>query len=168
VFVAWLTQLLCDTMAPKYLVGFNSKHYDEPVLNRCLGARVFNGVVHLDVLDIVYRFYPELEQHKLGFLYQHFFGRPLEGAHDASADVLATLDILEAVLVDLEKTKAQMAEEMAVPKPYDIFPISKKYKGWRSSQVPKSMARWLLETSAKEDNPLRPDLLATVEMILKQ
>jgi DNA polymerase III epsilon subunit-like protein len=162
--VAWQAFLLGQAIAPQFLVGFNSKSFDEPILNRCLGAPVFPAVLaHLDVLDIAYRFFPTLISHKLGALYQEFLGFPLAGAHDASVDVIGTLDLLKAMRVKIGMTIEQLAEDMAVAKPYSIMPIG-KHKGKLLTDVDPGWARWMRQNATD----MRADLQASVDFILQR
>lgn len=52
------------------------------------------------VLD-AFRFWQILEPRTLSDAYRHFCGRTLEGAHEAGADVAATLDVLDAQIAKL-------------------------------------------------------------------
>lgn len=159
--VAWHAYLLSEALKPDFLVGFNSKGFDEPILDRCLGHPVFPGIPHLDVLDIAYRFFPELPGHKLGQLYETFMGFPLAGAHDATADVFGTLDVLRAMQVKIGMTLPQLAQDMATPKPYSIMPIG-KHKSKLLNDVDPGWARWMSQNATD----MRPDLQATVNYLL--
>lgn len=158
---AWQANLLNREMRPKYLVGFNSISFDEPIINRCLGSKVFEGTQHIDVLNVAYRFFPELPSHKLGALYETFFNKPLAGAHDASVDVFGTLDLLHAMRTKIGMTMAQLGEEMKTPKVYSVMPIG-KYRGKTPDTVDPGWARWM----KKNATDMRPDLQRTVDYIL--
>jgi len=160
--VAWNVHLLYVQMMPKYLVTFNGKTFDEPILNRCLGQPVFPGVLHLDVCDIAYRHFPMLPNHRLGTVYAEFMGKELLGAHGASADANATLDLLQAIRVKLGMTLDQLASEMSKPKPYAIIPIG-KYKGTMIDDMGIGWARYMRDNATD----MRPDLQATVDYIIR-
>lgn len=161
VIMAWQAHLLTKEMGPKYLVSFNGKLFDEPIIDRCLGFKVFEDTEHLDVLDIAYRFFPMLESHKLGAVYEHFVGRSLSGAHDASADVIGTLDVLAVMRKKIGMTMAQLAEDMRTPKPYPVMPIG-KHKGKLVDDVGYGWAKWMSSNATN----MRADLQATVDYIL--
>jgi DNA polymerase III epsilon subunit-like protein len=159
--VAWTAYLLHNAFQPEYLVTFNGETFDEPILARCLGAPVFPGARHIDVLSVAYRYLPGLPSYRLGALYQELLGWPLENAHDASADVNATLDLLKAMRVRIGMTMDQLASEMETPKPYAIYPIGKKYAGWLIEDIPQSYGQWALSAFTS----IRPDLLVTLKAI---
>jgi len=158
--VAWTAHLLHNVFQPEYLVTFNGQTFDQPILDRCLGAPVFPGTRHIDVLSVAYRYLPGLPSYKLGALYQELLGWPLENAHDASADVTATLDLLKAIRVRIGMTMDQLATDMLTPKPYALMPFG-KHSGSLLEDVPASYGRWCLENF----DSIRPDLRVTLERI---
>ena len=80
------------------LAGFNSNKFDVPVLvEEFLRAEVdfeMNGRNFVDVQTIFHK----MEQRTLSAAYQFYCNKPLENAHSAEADILATYEILEAQL----------------------------------------------------------------------
>jgi DNA polymerase III epsilon subunit-like protein len=145
------------------LVGFNTSTYDGPMLEACLGYPVLSQYRQLDLLDVIYRYYPTLEHKKLTELHQHFLKQELTGAHGAIQDCIGTARVLLWVCRDLEKSVDDLQAELAVPKPYSVMPIG-KHRGKPISQVPSSWARWMLNNATD----MRPDLQLTVEAIVKQ
>ena len=95
-------------------------------------------------------------------LYEQFMGRPLAGAHDATVDVWATLDLLFRASEILGKDLATLHAEGLVPTPYSVLPISKNHRGKPIQEVPKSWAVWM----KKNASGMRPDLAATVDWII--
>jgi uncharacterized protein (DUF3820 family) len=89
----------------------------------------------------------------------------LEGAHDAAADVIGTLDLLDAMRKKSAMTLERLVEEQNKAKPYAIIPFG-KYAGQLISDVPRSWASWMANKAAEEGNPLDCDLQATVDTIL--
>ena len=158
--VAWTAHLLHNSFQPEYLVTFNGETFDEPILDRCMGGKVFPGARHIDVLSVAYRYLPGLPSYKLGALYQELLGWPLENAHDASADVNATLDLLKAMRVRIGMTMNHLASEMETPKKYAVFPFG-KHKGKLIEEVPQSYGQWALNSFTS----IRPDLLVTLKAI---
>lgn len=159
--LAWQVQQLCRAMNPGFLITFNGRIFDEPIIDRCGGGKVFEGIMHLDVLDAAFRLLPGLASHKLDFLYRHFTGQELVSAHDAVTDVIATLDVLAGIRSATGKSTRDIAVEMAEPRPYEVMPVG-QYKGKPVSQVDPSWARWMQANQPS----MRPDMRATVDAIL--
>ena len=158
---AWSSKLLVQSLQPTYVTGYNILTFDLPIIDRCCGAQVFEGCLPVDVLNVVMRYFPTLESHKLGEVYRHFMGKELSGAHDASADVIGTLDVLNAILPKIQMSLSDLHADMAVAKPYSVMPIG-KHKGKRLKDVPRSWANWM----ATNATGMRPDLKLTVDHIL--
>lgn len=160
---AWSTELLIRELNPTCVVGFNSECFDVPMLSACLGREAELQVPHLDVLSVAYRYLPGQPSYKLTALYQEFVGRPLEGAHGAVADANATLDLLKAIRVRVGMTLEKLVEDMAVPKPYVVFPFG-KYAGELVERIPAAYGRWCLTNFTD----IRPDLKVTLESITRR
>jgi DNA polymerase III epsilon subunit-like protein len=159
---AWSCRLLVQSLQPTFVTGYNIESFDLPIINRCCGAPVFEGCQVLDVQNIVMRYFPTLEGFKLGQVYERFIGRPLAGAHDASADVIGTLDVLNALLPLVQMSLSDLAEDMKTPRPYSVMPIG-KYKGRLLKDVPRSWFSWMKINASN----MRPDLKATVDSGLR-
>lgn len=146
-----------------YTVGFNSSNYDLPMANNVLQRQAFN-LPHIDVLRFARRYFPDVKGHlggkTLGELHQVFLGRPLEKAHSAVADIVGTLDLLQALQAKAGATLEQMAEDQAVARPYVFMPLG-RYIGLPIEDVPRSWAAFM---STRQD--LDPDLRATVDAML--
>lgn len=143
------------------LAGFNTTRFDTPIFEKCCNTEVANRVTQLDLLDVIYRYWPTLENKKLVGVYEHFTGKPLVGAHGAIQDCIGTAAVLKKVCEHLQKTPDELAEELKTPKVYEIMPIG-KHKGKRISEVPHSWAQWM-RNNAKD---MRADLEKTVNYIL--
>ena len=80
------------------LAGFNSIRFDLPLLQaelkRAGGLFELRGVRHLDAM----RIFHTMEPRNLTAAYRYYCDADLTGAHDALADVNATLDVLDAQL----------------------------------------------------------------------
>jgi len=78
------------------LAGFNSIRFDLPLLQaelRRAGSTLsFDGTRHLDAMAIFH----QMERRDLTAAYRFYCDKTLEGAHDALADVTATLEVLDA------------------------------------------------------------------------
>lgn len=143
------------------LAGFNSSTFDTPMADHCYGRKVFSTYPQLDVLDILYRYYPHLLKKKLSLVYKEFFNEELTGAHGAMEDCYGTARVLDYACKDQNVTAAELVEELKTPVVYDIMPIG-KHSGLEVDQVPAGWARWMYE-NAKD---MRPDLDATINYIL--
>jgi DNA polymerase III alpha subunit (gram-positive type) len=161
----WVVDMLFQAYSPDIILTYNGSQFDIPILNECIGREIFPRVKQLDLLDVMYRNYPTLQSFKLGSVYEKFVGHPLEEAHQAISDVNGLIYLLKAVLADLKTTATELADDLAIARPYTIFPISKNHKGKKLKEVPISFARRLLEQNP--NGGMRPDLAASVEAILR-
>jgi DNA polymerase III epsilon subunit-like protein len=157
---AWNVELLLGALGGATVVTFNGETFDVPMLDQCLGRKMVLPGPHIDVLSVAYRFFPGLPSYKLSSIYEQLLGAPPVGAHDATADAGFTLDLLKAIRVKIGMTVEQLVEEMAVPKPYSLFPFG-KHKGALLADVPRSYGIWAL---ANFDS-IRPDLRVSLELI---
>lgn len=170
--IAWQMKLLGEQLGDFVLVTFNGNSFDVPMINNCLGEPVFK-VGHIDVLRFARHHFPQVKGSRskggqtLGELYEIFCGRPLEGAHDAAADVIGTLDLLDAMRKKSGVTISDLAKEQSQAKKYAVIPFG-KYSGKLISEVPKSWAQWMVNKAAEEGNALDCDLEETVKFILSQ
>ncbi len=101
-FATWLQG--CD------LAGYNSDNFDVPMLiaefERVGVEFPESDTVFVDVLKIERL----VNAHTLEATYQRYTGQPLEGAHDAMADIRATLAVLEKQLEKFEALPKVPAE----------------------------------------------------------
>lgn len=94
------------------LGGYNCKRFDIPILvEEFLRAGVLINVKNYKIVD-VYKILSKAEPRTLEGTYMRFFGKPLEGAHGAEADIIATIEVLEELekLYDLPDTSDEMHE----------------------------------------------------------
>ena len=145
-----------------YTIGFHSHRFDLPMTNNILQRQAFN-LPHIDVLRFARRYFPDVRGHlggkTLGELHQVFLGRPLEKAHSAVADIIGTLDLLQALQAKAGASLEQIAEDQAVARPYVIMPLG-RYIGLPIAEIPRSWATFM------QDKDLDADLRATVNAIL--
>ena len=145
-----------------YTIGFHSHQFDLPIINNILQRQAFN-LPHIDVLRFARRYFPDVRGHlggkTLGELHQVFLGRPLEKAHSAVADIVGTLDLLQALQAKAGASLEQIAEDQAVARPYVIMPLG-RYIGLPIAEIPRSWATFM------QDKDLDADLRATVNAIL--
>jgi DNA polymerase III subunit epsilon len=108
------------------LAGYNSNRFDIPLLaeefNRCCGYPFpFPGTLMLDAFTI----YSKNERRTLTDALRFYTGKALDNAHEASADVAATITILEAQLSHYQELNEATLEELhqlskANPKQVDL------------------------------------------------
>lgn len=75
--------------------GYNSNKFDVPLLMTEFGRCNINfpedGINYVDVMQIE----RHVNSNKLGDVYKRYTGKDLEGAHDATVDVNATIEVLK-------------------------------------------------------------------------
>lgn len=80
------------------IAGFNSNHFDVPMLvEEMLNAGVNFDISRSRLID-VQNIYHKLEPRTLSAAYKYYCGQELEGAHSAANDTLATYEVLKAQL----------------------------------------------------------------------
>jgi len=93
-----LAQEIYDFIGDSDLSGYNSDRYDIPMLMEEFARAGINFDVSkrrlIDVQKIFYR----MEPRTLMAAYKLYCGKHLEGAHDALADVRATVDVLKGMI----------------------------------------------------------------------
>lgn len=104
-------QSLLNYIAGCDLGGFNSDKFDIPLLGEELKRSGFDfpteQIARVDVLSL----YRVLFPNTLTEIYKRLFGFEFDGAHDAEADVIATIEILEKLIEDKpEITPAEIDE----------------------------------------------------------
>ena len=156
----WQVSVIVDALKPDALVTMNGRTFDVPMTKNLLGTDPFEGLMHFDVLQMAFRYYPELKSRKLAALHQHFLNAPLEGAHDATADVIGALRVFEAMRTQLVMPYEKLDQELSTPKAYPVIPFG-KYAGCTIDEVPVSWAKFM-----NKQGDLSPDLQATVDHIL--
>lgn len=162
----WQAAQLLHAYQNDLIVTYNGSQFDLPMLSRIsYHDPVFNRL-NLDVLDLLYRHYWNLESFKLSAVYKTFFGEEISNAHSAVHDCKASLRIARHLSYQLQTPLTELAEMQRTPRPYEIFPISKKHKGKPLSEVPVSFAKWLRDENIKTGQTMRPDLAASVSVIL--
>ena len=145
-----------------YVCTYNGYSFDVPMANNTLSRQAFT-IPHIDVLRMVRHKFPEvrgaLGGKKLTELYEVLLGRTLEKAHEAVADIAATLVLLGDLLERTGMSLAQLAEEQRKPRAYHILPLG-KYMGTAVEQVPRSWYQFM------QTKQIDPDLRATVDAML--
>lgn len=111
---AAVAQELADLLAGQTLVGFNCLRFDVPLLaaefDRAGVAFDWGAVTVLDlfVLDGV------ANPRTLSAVYARLFRKPLDGAHGAMADAVATRDVFREIVHRYPALRGKTAEELAL------------------------------------------------------
>ena len=96
-------QEFCQFIQDAIITGHNIRGYDMDILNQNLLKHNLKPVdfsnINFDTLDLVRRFYPNLPNHKLEFLSNHFQFET-KSNHNSLDDVLATWELLHKLLED--------------------------------------------------------------------
>ena len=79
------------------LGGFNCKRFDIPILiEEFLRAGILISIKEFNIID-VFKILGKVEPRTLEGTYKRFFGKSLEGAHNAESDIIGTIKILEEI-----------------------------------------------------------------------
>lgn len=96
-------QEFCQFIQDAIITGHNIRGYDMDILNQNLLKHNLKPVdfsnINFDTLDLVRRFYPNLSNHKLEFLSNHFQFET-KSNHNSLDDVFATWELLHKLLED--------------------------------------------------------------------
>ena len=96
-------QEFCQFIQDAIITGHNIRGYDMDILNQNLLKHNLKPVdfsnINFDTLDLVRRFYPNLPNHKLEFLSNHFQFET-KSNHNSLDDVFATEELLHKLLED--------------------------------------------------------------------
>lgn len=96
-------QEFCQFIQDAIITGHNIRGYDMDMLNQNLLKHNLKPVdfsnINFDTLDLVRRFYPNLPNHKLEFLSNHFQFET-KSNHNSLDDVFATWELLHKLLED--------------------------------------------------------------------
>lgn len=96
-------QEFCQFIQEAIITGHNIRGYDMDILNQNLLKHNLKPVdfsnINFDTLDLVRRFYPNLPNHKLEFLSNHFQFET-KSNHNSLDDVFATWELLHKLLED--------------------------------------------------------------------
>jgi len=137
------------------LVTYNGCNYDLPLLSR-KGCHLLNHD-HIDVYHLVQR---DLHSYglKLSEVYENYIGRPLDGAHEATADCHACITILQKFCEEREMDEQMLIDYMAKPVLLDAFPFG-KHKGKEFGNIPRGYLRWARDNF----NNVSPDMAFTLQ-----
>lgn len=92
-----LSQEIYDFMEDCDIGGYNCKRFDIPILiEEFLRAGIPVSIKSFKIID-VYKLLMKAEPRDLGSTYKRFTGKDIVNAHSAEADIIATIDILEAL-----------------------------------------------------------------------
>lgn len=101
------------------LAGYNSNRYDIPVLVRELAeAGILMDISLRNAID-VRNIYTRKEARTLSAAYEFYTGRPLDDAHSAMIDVVATKQVLEEQMWKYKGELPDTIEDLALYSNYD-------------------------------------------------
>jgi len=108
-----LAKSLYEFMKDCYLAGYNSNFFDIPMLQeeflKCGIEFPDNSQITIDVCSIFKHF----EKRDLSSALKFYCGKDMENAHDAQADIDATVDVFLAQLTRYEELKDKDISEIA-------------------------------------------------------
>lgn len=126
------------------VVSFNGNRFDNQIAKR-VG---WTPMLSIDVYKYAAQLKREktLEKANLGATYQYFFGRPLDKAHDAMADITATLDLIKPMIEHSGKDNLDEFHRMLQG---DDGTVEMKlgfgkHKGKKIKFVPDDYLKWML------------------------
>lgn len=136
--------------------GYNVAKFDIPIVDRQLTQCGKSGAFDNSFIYDAFVVYKKHATRTLTDALKYYTGKPLEGAHDALADVNATLDIIRAQL-EIEKGDIRAVSEQTMPKPSErvgttshvILQDGKhilnftRHKGTPLDQCEKSLLTWI-------------------------
>lgn len=97
----------------KILIGYNIIVFDIPVLMNEFDRAGVDVELSGQVIDVM-KLETALESRKLAAVYERYTGKPMENAHDAMGDIIATETILQYQLKTIERRKLNEKEIMEV------------------------------------------------------
>lgn len=153
-------EMVNDTEAEAVL-GYNSARYDDIIARRA-GMRDFPSL-DIYVLASRLRTMGKIEAGKLGEVYEEVTGRAAENAHDAFADIVMTLDLVQPLMAlagisDVRGLTEWLGTPFANP---DMRMPFGKHKDKKIRNLPKSYVRWALDNMTLEG-----DLKLSLEAVL--
>ena len=171
-FSFYITRIL-SSIANCYLSGYNIRRFDIPLLaaEAERAGHKEHGLYDMEIID-VYPLYNEYRSHKLIAAVLDLCGRDLEDAHDAEADVMGTIDVLDALAskweiddpAELVKKStpegfADFAGKLALDDDGNVIYAIGKDKGKRLKDEP-GFAYWMLNKDFPEEtkNVIRKEL----------
>ncbi len=93
-----MAQRILDIFADSDVVGYNSNHFDVPMLTEQLSMIGYDFNVNSHRYVDVQAIFHKKEQRTLSAAYRFYCNSDLEGAHSANADTKATYEVLKAQL----------------------------------------------------------------------
>lgn len=103
-----VAQQLFDFLNPCDFAGFNSNHFDIPVLlEEFMRAGIALDIESRNLID-VFKIYVLYEKRDLAAAYKFYCGKTIEKAHSAEADIRATYEVLQGQLQRYDDLKNDM------------------------------------------------------------
>jgi len=139
------------------LSGFNVRNFDWPILKNEF-QRAGTDIEEPQIIDVL-EIYQRMVNSKLSSVFRHYMGKPMENAHDARADVLATFECLRAQILeyDLPKTSTDFENWLKTPQGDNVDPEGKfiwkgkdivcnfgKNKGVKLKEMEANYLNWII------------------------
>lgn len=103
-----VAQQVFDFMNPCDFAGFNSNHFDIPVLlEEFMRAGIALDIESRNLID-VFKIYVLFEKRDLASAYKFYCNKVITNAHSAEADIRATYEVLQAQLQRYDELKNDM------------------------------------------------------------
>lgn len=146
------------------VLGYNNHSYDDVIAAR-YGAKITTSY---DIYPAIARLKDQglLKRASLGAAYEALTGKKAENAHNALADVMMTLALIQpAMTLTGHKDAMEFLKWSSTPQinPSMLMPFG-KHKGTKITNLPTGYLNWSLENM----NNLQVDLRATMVHILEQ
>ncbi len=138
------------------IAGFNIKVFDHVIIKRQMQNSGFmNTFENANIIDSYLIFLKDCPRN-LGSAKKYYTGKPMENAHDALGDVLATSEILAEQLLEHKIDDVAEAIKKKEYITYDkkkqpILNFSKKHKGKLLKNVDVSFLKWVLTKDFPDD-----------------
>ncbi|RMG77330.1 MAG: 3'-5' exonuclease [Bacteroidetes bacterium] len=114
---AQVAQKLYDFIGDADLAGYNISRFDVPLLmEEFARAGIDFSVENRHIVDMQRIFY-KMEPRTLGAALKYYCGKKMENAHNALADVEATIDVLKGQLKMYESVDYEDADGNVIPRP---------------------------------------------------
>lgn len=154
---------LIESCGPSTVIlGYNIDAYDTQIIKRYSPEFEYKS---LDIYRLVLKYnFLFMGKTKLGQVYESLLGTPLDDAHQAYHDVHASIAILEALQLNLDKTTAEFIEILSKPIIWKVWPWG-KYMGVDCRDVPLEYFRYLKD--ATPQSTIQVDMEATLNFYLE-
>lgn len=153
-----------DEFRPTHVIGYNSIKFDD-VIARRVGMR--EGLIPVDLMTAAQRMMARgiISRARLVDAYEGIVGKSAVNAHDAEADLLMTMELIQPCmkLAGIE-TVGAFVEWLRMPyaNPDMLMPFG-KHRGLKISELPKRYLDWMVNRATDIDGDLRASAEAMLD-----